>query len=66
MGRSQLLLYTANTVAGVTGTFTGPVTAPVVTANTFSGPLTGTASVATTVTLVATNTTDAVHYPGVR
>jgi hypothetical protein len=56
-------IVTANTVAGVTGAFTGPVTAPVVTANTFVGPLTGTASVATTVTLVSANTTDAVHFP---
>lgn len=43
--------------------FAGLVTAPAVTANTFTGTLTGTAAVATTVTLVATNTTDAVHYP---
>jgi hypothetical protein len=43
--------------------FTGLVTAPSITANTFSGTLSGTASVATTVTLVATNTADAVHYP---
>jgi hypothetical protein len=56
-------VVTANTVAGVTGAFTGPVTAPIVTANTFVGPLTGTASVATTVTLVSANTTDAVHFP---
>ena len=56
-------IVTANTVAGVTGAFTGPVTAPIVTANTFVGPLTGTASVATTVTLVSANTTDAVHFP---
>jgi hypothetical protein len=56
-------IVTANTVAGVIGAFTGPVTAPIVTANTFVGPLTGTASVATTVTLVSANTTDAVHFP---
>ena len=56
-------VVTANTVAGVIGAFTGPVTAPVVTANSFVGPLTGVASVATTITLVSANTTDAVHYP---
>lgn len=54
---------TANTVAGGIGAFTGLVTAPVVSANSFVGPLTGAASIATTVTLVATNTTDATHYP---
>ena len=32
-------------------------------ATTFTGALTGTASIATTVTLVATNTTDASHFP---
>jgi hypothetical protein len=39
------------------------LTAPTVTANTFVGTLTGTASVATTVTLVSANTTDATHFP---
>ena len=65
-------LASNNTFTGTLNTFNnavainGPVTAPVVTANTFSGTLSGTASVAsvaTTVTLVATNTTDATHYP---
>jgi hypothetical protein len=56
-------VVTANTVAGVIGAFTGPVTAPVVTANSFVGPLTGVASIATTITLVSANTTDAVHFP---
>jgi hypothetical protein len=42
---------------------TGLLTAPTVQANTLSGNLTGTASVATTVTLVATSSTDATHYP---
>lgn len=53
------------TSLAVTGTasFNGLITAPSITANTFSGALTGTASNATTVALVATNTTDAVHYP---
>ena len=49
---------TANAVA-----INGPVTAPTVTANTFVGNLTGTASVATTITLVSANTTDATHFP---
>ena len=62
-------LASNNTFTGTLNTFNnavainGPVTAPTVTANTFVGTLTGTASVATTVTLVSANTTDATHFP---
>jgi preprotein translocase subunit Sec61beta len=45
------------------GTLTYNPSTGVVTATGFAGALTGTASIATTITLVATNATDATHFP---